>query len=336
MLFSELIKRASVLTEAGKGVGIGNFELPSDEKPSHVPQTYIRTSLEDEEGNSPEGVKRGHIGDPRDLAEIKKTFDEVVTTLSGLDEKQAIGGPLVSILTRFYQGYWENRTRQSQINKTRTAMIMRAKTIKRSEGESIISHMRRQEAETYSPEKESEKYTKLRVAAEQAAENLRDITHECFTMLLHVLKRSPALTHAVEVLQRLQEFVRNADKSQAVQLGKILQDFATKLKTHGIKSAESKAPLTVKSSMGGSLKSLEQLPSADNFKGLDTEIKAAFDAKNRGWEKADAMMARLKNRINAFTTVDPSDKDELIASLNTNERRARQIYDMVLKKYSGK
>lgn len=335
MLFSDLIKRATVLTEAGKGVGIGNFELPSGEKPTHVPQSYIRTSLEDEEGKTPEGVKRGYIGDPRDLVEIKKAFDEVVTTLSGLDEKQTIGGPLVSILNRFYSAYWENRTRQSQINKTRTAMIMRAKTLKRGEDESLESFQKRQEAETYSPERESEKYTELRVAAEQAAENLRDITHECFTMLLHQLRKSPQLLHAVEVLQRLQEFVRSADKSEAAQLGKILQDFATKLKTHGIKSAESKAPLTVNKSMGGQLRSLEHLPSTDNFKGLDKEIKAAFEAKNRGWERADELIAKLKNRINAFTTVDPSDKDELIHSLNTNERRARMIYDMIIKKYSG-
>lgn len=335
MLFNDLIKRAVVLTEAGKGVGIGNFELPDNSKPEHVPQTYIRTSLEDEEGNKPEGVKKGYIGDPRDLAEIKKTFDEIVTTLSGIDEKQTIGGPLVSILNRFYSAYWENRTRQSQINKTRTHMVMRAKTLKRGEDESIESHQKRQEAETYAPERESEKYTELRVAAEEAAENLRDITYECFTMLLHQLRKSPALTHAVEVLQRLQEFVRSTDKSQAVQLGKILQDFATKLKTHGIKSAESKAPLTVNKSMSGQLKSLEQLSSSDNFKGLDREIKAAFEAKNRGWERADELIAKLKNRINAFSTVDPSDKAELIHSLNTNERRARMIYDMILKKYNG-
>lgn len=335
MLFSDLIKRAAVITEAGKGVGIGNFELPSDEKPTHVPQTYIRTSLEDEEGNKPEGVKRGYIGDPRDLVEIKKAFDEVVTTLSGLDEKQTLGGPLVSILERFYTAYWTNRTRQSQINKTRTAMVMRAKTIKRGEDESLESHQRRQDAETYAPERESEKYTELRVAAEQAAEELRDITYECFSMLLHQLRRSPELTHAVEVLQRLQEFARNADKSQAVQLGKILQDFATKLKTHGIKSAESKAPLTVNKSMGGQLKSLEQLTSTDNFKGLDKEIKAAFEAKNRGWGRADELMSKLKNRINAFSNIDPSDKAELVHSLNTNERRARMIYDMIIKKYGG-
>jgi ribosomal protein L31E len=335
MLFGELIKRATVLTEAGKGVGVGNFELPSDEKPTHVPQTYIRTSLEDEQGNKPEGVKRAYIGDPRDLIEIKKAFDEVVTTLSGLDEKQHIGGPLVSILNKYYTAYWENRSRQSQINKTRTSMIMRAKTIKRGKDESIESHQKRQEASNYSPERESEEYTKLRVAAETAAENLRDITYECFSMLLHQLRKSPELTRAVEVLQRLQEFVRNTDKSQAVQLGKILQDFSTKLKTHGIKSFEAKAPLTVNKSKGGQLQSLEQLTSSDNFKGLDREIKAAFEAKNRGWERADELMAKLKNRINAFTSVDPSDKAEFVHSLNTNERRARTIYDMLLKKYSG-
>lgn len=336
MLFHDLVKRAKLITEAGKGVGIGNVELPSDEKPEFVPQSYIRTSLEDEEGNKPEGVKRGYIADPRDLSKIKQTFDEVVATLSQLDDKQQIGGPMVSILQRYYTAYYENVSRQAQLNRTMLHVLKGAKTIKRDEGESLISHHRRQEAETYKKEEESEKYAELRNAAERAVESLRETTYECFADLLHHLRKSPALAHAVEVLQRLQEFVRNVDKSQAVQLGKILQDFSTKLKTHGIKSADFKAPLTVQQSMGGKLRSLEQLPSTDNFKGLDQEIKAAFTAKNNGWTRADEMIAKLKNRIQSFTTVDPSDKDELINSLNTNERRARTVLDYVMKKYAGR
>lgn len=297
MKFDQLLERVIVATEAIKGVGKGNHELRSQAKPEFVPQSYIKTSEVDKSDKDLSAVKSGSINDPRDLSEIKSAFNEIISTLSSVSDKQELGGPLVSILERYYSAYYERRSRQSTLDKTRV--------------------------------RKEDEYNALRDEAEGAATNLSNVTFECFSDLLAALKKFPKLSHATHILVKLQEFVKSADKAESARLGKILQDFGTRMKSLGIRSSESKPALTVNTSQGKQNAAKE----AGTFKGLDKKIKDVFFAKANGWERADELVAKLKNDISGMA-IDTADKEELMNSLNTNERRARMIYTDILKKYS--